>query len=106
MRSFAHFNSLVADVKPHLKQVRQPTLIVHPREDDMASLKNAQYLQTNLGGLVDTVILDDSYHIVTLDQQRHIVVDRTTSFVSWVQSHVAARREREVARQARGAAAE
>lgn len=106
MRSFAHFNSLVADVKPHLKQVRQPTLIVHPREDDMASLKNAQYLQANLGGLVDTVILDDSYHIVTLDQQRHIVVDRTTSFVSWVQSHVAARREREVARQARGAAAE
>ena len=78
MRSFAHFNSLVAAVKPDLGKVRQPALIVHPREDDMASLKNAQYLQANLGGLVDTLVLDDSYHIVTLDQQRHIVAERTS----------------------------
>ena len=72
-----NFNSLVAVVKPDLGKVRQPALIVHPRDDDMASLKNAQYLQANLGGLVDTLILDDSYHIVTLDQQRHIVAERT-----------------------------
>ena len=77
MRSFAHFNALVAAVKPDLGKVRQPALIVHPRDDDMASLKNAQYLQANLGGLVDTLVLDDSYHIVTLDQQRHIVAERT-----------------------------
>jgi carboxylesterase len=106
MRSFAHFNSLVAAVKPSLGKVRQPALIVHPREDDMASLKNAQYLQANLGGLVDTLILDDSYHIVTLDQQRHIVADRTASFVGWVEAHVAAKREREVGHAARGAAVE
>ena len=79
MRSFANFNSLVAAVKPDLGKVRQPALIVHPREDDMASLKNAQYLQANLGGLVDTLVLDNSYHIVTLDQQRHIVAERTTA---------------------------
>lgn len=73
LRSLAHFNSLVAAVKPDLGKVRQPALIVHPRDDDMASLKNAQYLQAHLGGLVDTVVLDDSYHMVTLDQQRHVV---------------------------------
>ena len=77
MRSFANFNQLVALVKPDLDQVRQPALIVHPRDDDMASLKNAQYLQAHLGGLVDTVVLDDSYHMVTLDQQRHIVAERS-----------------------------
>ena len=42
----------------------------------MASLKRT-VLQANLGGLVDTLILDDSYHIVTLDQQRHLVAERT-----------------------------
>jgi carboxylesterase len=92
MRSMAHFNSLVAEVKPRLRHVRQPALIVHPRDDDIASLKNAQYLQANLGGLVDTLVLDNSYHMVTLDQQRHIVADRTASFVGWVEGQVAAAR--------------
>ncbi len=105
MRSLAHFNSLVAVVKPNLGKVRQPALIVHPRDDDMASLKNAQYLQANLGGLVDTLILDDSYHIVTLDQQRHIVAERTLRFVRWVEADAAAKSER-AAQVSRGAAVE
>src|SRR5262249_43781579 len=86
VRSFANFNALVATVKPNLGKVRQPALIVHPRQDDIASLRNAQYLQAHLGGLVDTLVLDNSYHMVTLDQQRHIVADRTARFVSWVEA--------------------
>jgi carboxylesterase len=94
-------------VKPRLGEVRQPALIVHPREDDIASLRNAQYLQANLGGLVDTVVLDNSYHMVTLDQQRHIVADRATSFVSWVAGAVEAARSRVVpASRGKGAARE
>jgi carboxylesterase len=100
LRSFANFNQLVALVKPDLDKVRQPALIVHPRDDDMASLKNAQYLQAHLGGLVDTVVLDDSYHMVTLDQQRHIVADRSTDFVNRVE---AAARSAEQARSMKGA---
>jgi carboxylesterase len=88
MRSFANFNALVSVVKRGLGKVTQPALIVHPRDDDMASLKNAQYLQTHLGGLVDTLVLDDSYHMVTLDQQRHVVAERTATFVSWLENGV------------------
>jgi len=104
LRSFAHFNALVAAVKPTLGNVKQPALIVHPRDDDMASLKNAQYLQAHLGGLVETLILDDSYHIVTLDQQRHIVAERTERFVSWIGIQAAARSD--LAQVARGVAVE
>jgi carboxylesterase len=89
MRSFANFNSLVAVVKAELGDVRQPAFIVHPRNDDMASLKNAQYLQANLGGLVDTLVLDDSFHMVTLDQQRHLVAERTERFIAWVETSLA-----------------
>jgi hypothetical protein len=39
---------------------------------------------------VETLILDDSYHMVTLDQQRHLVLDRTERFVSWLEGRVAA----------------
>jgi len=73
---------LVRHVQRELGHIRQPTLIVHPREDDRASLRNLDYLQNNLGGLTHTVVLDDSYHVVTLDRQRQLVLDRTLAFVS------------------------
>jgi carboxylesterase len=72
---------LVKQVKREVRQVQQPALIVHPREDDRASLSNLDFLQSNLAGVADTVVLDDSYHIVTLDRQRQIVVSRTLEFV-------------------------
>jgi carboxylesterase len=81
---------LVNVVKRELGNVHQPSLIVHPREDDYADLDNAWYLQRNLKGLVDMVVLDDSYHIVTVDRQRHVVVDRATTFVDNVAKRVQA----------------
>lgn len=80
VRAFAHFNSLVADVKPHFSKIKVPSLVIHPREDDIADIENAMYLQRNLGGMVDMVVLDDSYHIVTLDKQRNVVVERSATF--------------------------
>jgi carboxylesterase len=64
--------------------VQQPTLIVHSRKDDRASLRNLEYLQTNLGGPIEAVVLDDSYHIVTVDRQRQLVVGRTLEFISQI----------------------
>jgi carboxylesterase len=75
---------LAGVVRDELDSIHQPTLIVHPREDDYADLNNAWYLQRNLKGLVDMVVLDDSYHVVTIDRQRHIVVDRANTFVETV----------------------
>ncbi|MDX2201665.1 MAG: alpha/beta fold hydrolase [Hyphomicrobiaceae bacterium] len=82
LRSFANMNALVAVVRRNLPRIKQPAFIAHPREDDMASLDNTHILQRHLGGLVETLVLDNSYHIVTLDQQRHLVADRCTDFVA------------------------
>jgi carboxylesterase len=71
---------LVDTVRRELGSIRQPALIVHPRDDDRASLRNAAYLQSALGGMVDTCVLDDSFHIVTVDRQRDLVVQRTAAF--------------------------
>jgi len=76
---------LVQRVKQEVAQICQPTLIVHPREDDRASLRNVRFLQGNLGGPTQTVVLDDSYHIVTVDRQRELVVQRTLDFASQIQ---------------------
>ena len=75
---------LVEQVKQEIGHVQQPTLIVHPREDDRASLRNLEFLQVNLRGPTEAVVLDDSYHIVTIDRQHRLVVDRTLEFISRV----------------------
>jgi carboxylesterase len=80
LHSLAEFNGLALKVKRRLGEIKLPTLILHPREDDMASLNNSIFIQRKLGGLVELVVLDDSYHIITLDRQRHLVVDRTVAF--------------------------
>lgn len=72
---------LVNDLRARLSGITQPVLILHPREDDRASLGNATYLQKHLGGRVETVVLEDSYHVVTLDKQRDVVLQKSASFV-------------------------
>jgi carboxylesterase len=79
---------LVQRVKEEIAEVCQPTLIIHPREDDRASLRNLHYLQNGLPGLTETVVLDDSYHLVTLDRQRQIVVSRTLEFTLRLQQGI------------------
>jgi carboxylesterase len=56
-------------------------------------LKNSEYLQRRLRGPVSTVILDDSYHIVTVDRQRDIVIEASAAFAT----NLAARRAKAAA---------
>jgi carboxylesterase len=79
---------LVQRVRSEIAEVRQPALIIHPRQDDRASLRNLHFLQSGLGGLTETVVLDDSYHIVTLDRQRQLVVARTLEFAARLQQGI------------------
>lgn len=73
---------LVNAVKGMIAGIKQPTLILHPREDDLADISNAWYLQRTMKGMVEVVALEDTYHNVTIDRQRHVVVDRTAAFVA------------------------
>lgn len=82
-------DELVRDVVRRLHAIKTPAMIVHPREDDISDLSNAIYLQRRLGGLADCVVLDDSYHIVTVDRQRDILIDRAANFIEFVERRLA-----------------
>ena len=73
---------LVEAVLPLISRIAAPVLMLHPREDDYADLSNATYLQQNLAGLAEVVVLDDSYHLVTVDRQRGVVLEQTLAFLS------------------------
>lgn len=96
---------LTATIKPLLPLIRQRTLVVHARHDDIASLENAIMLQRQLGGVVDTMVLEDSYHLITVDRQRHLVGERVVEFVGRIARDAEAEREAPAAAPAKPAAA-
>lgn len=87
------FKALRNVVTKELGDVRQQTLVFHPRHDDQSDITNTMQLQRHLGGLVDVVVLDDSYHMVTLDRQRTLVVDRSVDYGTWLKSQLKPRNE-------------
>jgi carboxylesterase len=75
---------LVNATRRDMKWITQPALIVHPRQDDYAHFNNVADIIQRLGGPVETITLDDSYHVVTLDRQRHVLMERLAGFVARV----------------------
>jgi carboxylesterase len=82
------FFRLVRNVRPMLSKIAQHTLIFHPRQDDQSDMRNTMTLQRKLAGMVEVAVLDDSFHLVTLDRQRGYVADRSIDFVDRVLARV------------------
>ncbi len=67
--------------KKIISKAAAPALIVHSREDDLASAENALYVQDHIGSSdVRTVLLDDSYHMVPIDNQREKAAGEIVGF--------------------------
>ncbi|MGE5517367.1 MAG: alpha/beta hydrolase [Bacteroidota bacterium] len=77
--------ALIAQVKRELPAITAPTLILHSSEDDVASVRNADYLEAKLAGPVRKVVLNDCYHLIVLDRQRARVVQETVNFLEGLQ---------------------
>jgi carboxylesterase len=82
--SLAEFYRLSWRVRRMLPDVRTPCLVMHAKEDDVASLRNVQVLVRGVKGPVETVLLENSYHMITVDQERNLVIERTTRFFNEV----------------------
>ena len=85
--SVCELYKLVRVVKKELKTITAAALIVQARDDDLSGLTNAEYLQRHMGGIVGTLVLDDSYHIVTIDQQWKVLVDHAIRFAQAIERH-------------------
>jgi carboxylesterase len=62
-------------------QIRCPTLVVHAREDELTSLRSANFLVEKIGGgRARMVVLEDSYHMICVDNDREIVAKNVLEF--------------------------
>jgi len=70
-------------VEKELPSIKTPTLILHAREDDMTSIKNAEYIYGRIGSEVKSlVLLEDSYHMITIDKDKDRVIQETVNFLN------------------------
>lgn len=83
-RALGEFQKLVRQVRPHLADVRTPCLIMHSADDDIASVRNARLIERRVNGQTETVLLNDSYHLITEDGERDKVIARSADFFTRV----------------------
>ncbi|MDB5987810.1 MAG: putative esterase [Nevskia sp.] len=74
--------ALSQQVESELAQIQVPTLILHAREDDVASLKNPLKILQAVAGPAELVLMNDSYHMITVDRERDQVVARSIEHIS------------------------
>ena len=78
--SIRQLRQLIGVVKREMAQIDTPTLVVHARDDDVTSPRNAEYVARHLRGPVRVELLHDCYHMITVDQQRDEVVRLSADF--------------------------
>ena len=75
---------LSAIVRPMLARITQPTLVIHARQDHTCPMqKNVGYVMRHLGSKQKrSIILEDSFHVITVDSEKERVADEVLNFVA------------------------
>lgn len=79
---------LIKETKHALPGITTPTLLIHSIEDDTSTVRSANYVEHHIGSRkVRKVFLDDSYHNITMDNQKSIVAEETVRFIKEAMSN-------------------
>jgi carboxylesterase len=81
LRTLTEIDRLITRVRSRLRHVITPTLILQAREDDMTSPRNACIVHDEIASSEKRlVLLDDCYHVITVDKQKRAVVSHVIDF--------------------------
>jgi carboxylesterase len=72
---------LIRQVKPGLAHIHAPTLVMHATEDDVASPRSVHLLSERLGRSPQVAWFSNSYHMLTLDNEREAVCALARRFI-------------------------
>jgi len=71
---------LVKNIKKLLPKMSTPSLLIHSKVDDLASPSNSAFIKEHIGGRCEVIWLDDSYHMIHIDQESDSVARYTEEF--------------------------
>ncbi len=82
LRAVPHVLRFVARVRGLLPSLRAPILTMHSRNDHTAPPESSQLIMDTAGSIDKEVVwFDRSYHVITMDYDRHEVFERTFNFI-------------------------
>ena len=69
-------------VKQDIALVRQPVLLFRSAQDNVVEASNAEWILTHVGSMdTEEVVLENSYHVATLDHDAPVIVDGSVAFI-------------------------
>lgn len=74
----------LAALQDRLAGITAPALIMTSPQDHVVAPSASDHLAATLGGPVERVTLERSYHVATIDLDRDLIVERITEFVARV----------------------
>jgi carboxylesterase len=87
LRAVREGERMMREVREHLAELDCPILIIHAREDEITSLASVEKLFASLPQQdKELLILEDSYHMATIDNDRHEVAAQLACFVKRIET--------------------
>ena len=78
---FHEMHRLVQHLTARLPEMTMPVQLIQAVDDDITSIKNSQFIYDRVRSTVkELVLLKNSYHVVTADQERDTVVQHMDAF--------------------------
>jgi len=74
----------LGDVEAGLGDIHCPVLLLSSREDHVVDPVNGDVVETRVSGPVERVLLEDSYHVATLDNDAPLIEAKVLEFVAAV----------------------
>ncbi len=84
VEGFVSFVEGMAELKASLPSVTSPALVVRSVQDHVVPPGSHAALVSLLGGRVEALELERSYHVATIDYDRDLIVERTLAFAEEV----------------------
>lgn len=79
--SLSEMLHLSRNVRRSLHHVTSPCLVLHAADDDIAHRRNAELVCDRVSGPVELALLQNSYHMITIDNDRRELIDRSVEFI-------------------------
>jgi len=81
VRLLSELRRLVRHLRRRLGSIRTPCQVIQARHDDVTSLRNATLIHDGVASArKELILLEDSYHVITADQERGKVAQHLLDF--------------------------
>jgi carboxylesterase len=78
---FYQLHLLVKYLSSRLPNIATPIQLIQARHDDITSIKNSQFIYDRVSsGIKELILLENSYHVITADQERETVAQNVDNF--------------------------